>query len=180
MFNTLKQSMGGNSGTVNIFLVDFDTQINRSVSVNLKDPDALTLLKSVLNSMDSGGGTNYEDVFKTTANWFQSADAVANKGATNLTYFITDGKPTYYQSNEWTNPNLYSGTRLDSVITTSNYQLGKATSLYPDSDHQIDITASGYVTVWSKSGNNWSYKEFGALHAPVSYTHLTLPTIYSV
>jgi len=165
VFNTLKQSMGGNSGTVNIFLVDFDTQINRSVSVNLKDPDALTLLKSVLNSMDSGGGTNYEDVFKTTANWFQSADAVANKGATNLTYFITDGKPTYYQSNEWTNPNLYSGTRLDSVITTSNYQLGKATSLYPDSDHQIDITASGYVTVWSKSGNNWSYKEFGALHA---------------
>ena len=100
VFNTLKQSMGGNSGTVNIFLVDFDTQINKSVSVNLNDPNALTLLKSVLDSMASGGGTNYEDVFKTTANWFQSADAVANKGATNLTYFITDGKPTYYQSDE--------------------------------------------------------------------------------
>ncbi|WP_095133360.1 retention module-containing protein [Pseudomonas sp. Irchel s3h14] len=166
VFNTLKQSMGGNSGTVNIFLVDFDTQINRSVSVNLKDPDALTLLKSVLDSMSSGGGTNYEDVFKTTANWFQSADAVANKGATNLTYFITDGKPTYYQNDESTNPNLYGGAKLDSVITTSNYQLGKAISLYPDSDHQIDITASGYVTVWTKSGNsNWSYKDFGTLHA---------------
>ena len=104
VFNTLKQSMGGNSGTVNIFLVDFDTQVNRSVSVNLKDPNALTLLKSVLDSMASGGGTNYEDVFKTTANWFQSADAVANKGATNLTYFITDGKPTYYQSDESSQP----------------------------------------------------------------------------
>ncbi|MHC8398328.1 retention module-containing protein [Pseudomonas sp. MDT1-17] len=165
VFNTLKQSMGGNSGTVNIFLADFDNQVNKSVSVNLNDPNALILLKAVLDSMASGGGTNYEDVFKTTANWFQSADAVANKGATNLTYFITDGKPTYYQSAESTNPNLYGSVKLDSVITTSNYQLGKAISLYPDNNHQIDITASGYVTVGTKSGGSWSYKDFGTLHA---------------
>ena len=54
--------------------------------------------------MASGGGTNYEDVFKTTANFFQSAQALGNIGATNLTYFITDGEPTYYQSGESTNP----------------------------------------------------------------------------
>ncbi|WP_177408894.1 immunoglobulin-like domain-containing protein, partial [Pseudomonas sp. R24(2017)] len=166
VFNTLKQSLGGsNSGTVNIFLVDFDTQVNKSVSVNLNDPNALTLLKAVLDSMSSGGGTNYEDVFKTTANWFQSAEAVANTGAKNLTYFITDGQPTYYQSNESTNPTLYGNKTLDSLITTSNYQLGKAVSLYPDSSHQIDISASGYVTVWTKSGGNWSYQNFGTLHA---------------
>ena len=164
VFNTLKQSLGTNSGTVNIFLVDFDTQANKSVSVNLNDPTALTQLKAVLDSMSSGGGTNYEDVFKTTANWFLSADAVANTGAKNLTYFITDGKPTYYQTSE-SNPNLYSGKSLDSLITTSNYQMGKAVSLYPDSKHQIDITASGYVTVLSKSGNGWSSKDFGYLHA---------------
>ncbi|UVM27620.1 immunoglobulin-like domain-containing protein [Pseudomonas sp. B21-021] len=165
VFNTLKQSLGSNSGTVNIFLVDFDTQVNKSVSVNLNDPNALTLLKAVLDSMSSGGGTNYEDVFKTTANWFQSAEAVANTGAKNLTYFITDGQPTYYQSNEATNPTLYGNKTLDSLITTSNYQLGKAISLYPDSTHQIDISASGYVTVWTKSGGSWSYQNFGTLHA---------------
>ncbi|MEO6681087.1 MAG: LapA family giant adhesin, partial [Pseudomonas sp.] len=165
VFNTLKQSMGGNSGTVNIFLVDFDTQVNKSVSVNLNDPNALTSLKAVLDSMSSGGGTNYEDVFKTTANWFQSADAVANTGAKNLTYFITDGKPTYYQSGEQTNPNLYGSVKLDSVINTTNYQLGKAVSLVPDSTHQIDISASGAVTVWTKSGGNWSYTSPGTLHA---------------
>ncbi|WP_223544017.1 tandem-95 repeat protein, partial [Pseudomonas sp. BF-B-28] len=178
VFNTLKQSLGSNSGTVNIFLVDFDTQVNKSVSVNLKDPNALTQLKATLDSMSSGGGTNYEDVFKTTANWFQSAGAVANTGAKNLTYFITDGKPTYYQSGESTNPTLYGSTTLDSLITTSNYQPGTAISLFPDSTHQIDITASGYVTVWTKSsnGNNgngngngnggsWSYKDFGYLRA---------------
>ncbi len=39
VFNTLKQSMGGNSGTVNIFLVDFDTQINKSVSIQSERPE---------------------------------------------------------------------------------------------------------------------------------------------
>ncbi|RON83260.1 LapA family giant adhesin [Pseudomonas fluorescens] len=166
VFNTLKQSLGGsNSGTVNIFLVDFDTQVNKSVSVNLNDPNALTKLKAVLDSMASGGGTNYEDVFKTTANWFQSADAVANTGAKNLTYFITDGQPTYYQTGESTNPYLYGNKTLDSLITTTNYKLGTAVSLYPDSTHQIDISANGSVTVWTKSGGNWSYQNFGTLHA---------------
>ncbi|WP_426232645.1 LapA family giant adhesin [Pseudomonas sp. TWP3-2] len=165
VFNTLKQSMGGNSGTVNIFLVDFDTQVKQSVSVNLNDPNALTKLKAVLDSMSSGGGTNYEDVFKTTANFFQSAEAVANTGAKNLTYFITDGQPTYYQTGESTNPYLYGNKTLDSLITTANYKLGTAVSLTPDSTHQIDITAAGAVTVWTKSGNSWSYQNFGTLHA---------------
>ena len=165
VFNTLKQSMGGNSGTVNIFLVDFDTQVKQSVSVNLNDPTALTKLKAVLDSMTSGGGTNYEDVFKTTANFFQSAEAVANTGAKNLTYFITDGQPTYYQTGESTNPYLYGNKTLDSLITTTNYKLGTAVSLYPDSTHQIDISANGSVTVWSKSGGSWSYQNFGTLHA---------------
>ncbi|PKA70071.1 surface adhesion protein [Pseudomonas baetica] len=166
VFNTLKQSLGGsNSGTVNIFLVDFDAQVKQSVSVNLNDPNALTKLKAVLDSMTSGGGTNYEDVFKTTANFFQSAEAVANTGAKNLTYFITDGQPTYYQTGESTNPYLYGNKTLDSLITTTNYTLGTAVSLYPDSTHQIDISANGSVTVWSKSGGNWSYLNFGTLHA---------------
>nr|WP_315445165.1 immunoglobulin-like domain-containing protein [uncultured Pseudomonas sp.] len=166
VFNTLKQSLGGsNSGTVNIFLVDFDTQVKQSVSVNLNDPNALTKLKAVLDSMTSGGGTNYEDVFKTTANFFQSAEAVANTGAKNLTYFITDGQPTYYQTGESTNPYLYGNKTLDSLITTTNYKLGTAVSLYPDSSHQIDISANGSVTVWTKSGSNWSYQNFGTLHA---------------
>ncbi|WP_455669787.1 immunoglobulin-like domain-containing protein, partial [Pseudomonas iridis] len=166
VFNTLKQSLGGsNSGTVNIFLVDFDTQVKQSVSVNLNDPSALTKLKAVLDSMTSGGGTNYEDVFKTTANFFQSAEAVANTGAKNLTYFITDGQPTYYQTGESTNPYLYGNKTLDSLITTTNYKLGTAVSLYPDSSHQIDISANGSVTVWTKSGGSWSYQNFGTLHA---------------
>ncbi|MGN4051873.1 LapA family giant adhesin [Pseudomonas sp. SM4] len=167
VFNTLKQSLGGsNSGTVNIFLVDFDTQVNKSVSVNLNDPNALTLLKAVLDSMSSGGGTNYEDVFKTTANWFQSTEAVANTGAKNLTYFITDGQPTYYQSGEQTNPTLYGSVKFDSVVTTSNYKLGDTFSTYIDNTHYLSINASGFAQLQTYTNRyGWSTTNLGTVHA---------------
>ncbi|TFF70103.1 type I secretion C-terminal target domain-containing protein, partial [Aeromonas taiwanensis] len=109
VFASLKNSAGTEgAGKVNIFLVDFDTLANKSVSVNLKDNNALSQLQAILNSMDgssdNGGGTNYEDVFKTTANWFSSSTVQGNTNAKNLTYFITDGRPTYYLSSEGTNP----------------------------------------------------------------------------
>ncbi|QHF48196.1 LapA family giant adhesin [Pseudomonas sp. S49] len=167
VFNSLKQSLGGsNSGTVNIFLVDFDTQVNKSVSVNLNDPNALTQLKAVLDSMASGGGTNYEDVFKTTANWFQSADAVANTGAKNLTYFITDGQPTYYQSGEQTNPTLYGNVKLDDVVKTSNYKPGDTFSTYIDNTHALTINSAGTVTLQTyNSWWGWSSSNLGTIHA---------------
>ncbi|URM28834.1 retention module-containing protein [Pseudomonas frederiksbergensis] len=173
VFNTLKQSMGGNSGTVNIFLADFDNQVNKSVSVNLNDPNALTLLKSVLDSMSSGGGTNYEDVFKTTANWFQSADAMANTGAKNLTYFITDGKPTYYQGGEQTNPTLFGNVKLDDVITTTNYKLGQTYSGYLDNTHYLTIDSAGNVTLqtYKNSSGRWHSDELGTLHAEGNGTY---------
>jgi len=160
------QSMGGNSGTVKIFLVDFDTQVNKSVSVNLNDPNALATLKTVLDSMSSGGGTNYEDVFKTTANWFQSTDAVSNTGAKNLTYFITDGQPTYYQSGEQTNPTLYGTVKLDDVVKTSNYKPGDTFSTYIDSTHYPSIASNGAAqlqTYTTKYG--WSATNLGTVHA---------------
>ncbi|QTD33591.1 LapA family giant adhesin [Pseudomonas fluorescens] len=165
VFNTLKQSLGSNSGTVNIFLVDFDTQVNKSVSVNLNDPNALTLLKAVLDSMSSGGGTNYEDVFKATANFFQSAEAVANAGAKNLTYFITDGQPTYYQSGEQTNPTLYGNVKLDDVVKTSNYKLGDSFSTYIDSTHYLSINTAGAVVLQTLKNGSWSWNSVGTIHA---------------
>ncbi|PMW95010.1 large adhesive protein [Pseudomonas sp. FW215-R2] len=165
VFNTLKQSMGNNSGTVNIFLVDFDTQVNKSVSVNLNDPNALTLLKAVLDSMTSGGGTNYEDVFKATANFFQSTEALANTGAKNLTYFITDGQPTYYQSGEQTNPTLYGNVKLDDVVKTSNYKLGDSFSTYIDSTHYLSINTAGAVVLQTLKNGNWSWNSLGTIHA---------------
>ncbi|WP_434570446.1 retention module-containing protein [Pseudomonas sp. Z3-8] len=166
VFNTLKQSLGSNSGTVNIFLADFDNQVNKNVAVNLNDPNALTLLKSVLDSMVSGGNTNYEDVFKTTANFFNSTQALSNTGAKNLTYFITDGEPTRYQSGEETNPVLYGTVKLDDVLSAANYTVGKYYTQTIDSTHKFVIEENGDMYLSTKSGkNNWNESYVGTVHA---------------
>ncbi|AZE45864.1 T1SS secreted agglutinin RTX [Pseudomonas chlororaphis] len=172
VFNSLKNSLGSStSGTVNIFLADFDTQVNKQVSVNLNDPNALNQLNAILDSMASGGGTNYEDVFKTTANFFQSSAATSNTNATNLTYFITDGKPTFYQAGEQTNPTLYSGgAKLDDVVNPSTYKLGDTFSKVLDSTHNLNVSVSGTVTLQTytsnwRGGGSWSTSTLGTLHA---------------
>ncbi|CDF92448.1 RTX toxin, putative [Pseudomonas sp. SHC52] len=165
VFNTLKQSLGSNSGTVNIFLADFDNQVNKNVAVNLNDPNALTLLKSVIDSMVSGGGTNYEDVFKTTANFFNSTQALNNTGAKNLTYFITDGQPTLYQSGEQTNPTLYGNVKLDDVLSAANYSIGKYYTQTIDSTHKYTIYENGDMYLSTKNGRNWNDNYVGTVHA---------------
>ncbi|WP_434704541.1 retention module-containing protein [Pseudomonas sp. Z1-12] len=165
VFNTLKQSLGSNSGTVNIFLADFDNQVNKNVAVNLNDPNALTLLKDVLDSMVSGGNTNYEDVFKTTANFFKSTQALSNTGAKNLTYFITDGEPTRYQSGEQPNPVLYGTVKLDDVLSAANYTVGKQYSQTIDSTHKFTIEENGDMFLSIKNGKNWNENYVGTVHA---------------
>ncbi len=94
VFDTLKANVGQHSGKVNIFLVDFDNPSKQSVAVDISEADAWTKLESVLKSMSAEGGTNYEDVFNTTSNWFKGEQATSNVGASNMAYFITDGKAT--------------------------------------------------------------------------------------
>ncbi|WP_372029224.1 retention module-containing protein [Pseudomonas kurunegalensis] len=172
VFNSLKASLGSDtSGTVNIFLVDFDTQVNKNVAVNLADPDALSKLQAVLNSMVGGyygGGTNYEDAFKTTANFFKSTMAISNTGAENLTYFITDGKPTYYQNGESTNPRLWTGGKyLDDVVNVNNFKIGDSFSTMVDSTHKLEISSNGTVTLYTYKSNGRldSTNELGTIHA---------------
>ncbi|AZF40323.1 T1SS secreted agglutinin RTX [Pseudomonas sp. R1-43-08] len=166
VFNSLKNSLGANtSGTVNIFLADFDSQVNKSIAINLNAPNALTQLKAVLDSMGSEGGTNYEDVFKTTANFFQSDLATKNTGATNLTYFITDGQPTFYQSGEQTNPTLYGNVKFDDVVTTANYTPGTAVGKYLDNTHYLSIDASGAAQLQTSNGFWWTAYNLGTVRA---------------
>ncbi|HEN8802199.1 TPA: type I secretion C-terminal target domain-containing protein [Pseudomonas putida] len=175
VFKTLKASLGSDiSGTVNILLLDFDTQVNKNVTVNLADPDALKNLQAVLNSMvgdTGGGGTNYEDAFKTAANFFKSTVATSNTNAENLTYFITDGKPTYYQSGESINPRLWSnGLYLDDVVNVNKYKVGDTYSAMVDATHKVEISSSGVLkvlTYGSFFGTTYleSTRTVGTIHA---------------
>ncbi len=168
VFNSLIASANGDhSGKVNVFLADFDTQVGKSISVDLSDTNALNKLTGVLNSLSSGGGTNYEDVFKTTANWFQSQTVTSNPGK-NLTYFITDGQPTYYQSGENTNPVVIdyrqaSDVTLDALLNVNNYRPGDIVKVNLGGSDRIVVDANGRVYKWTEtssgSGTRWSSAE---------------------
>ncbi|MFG0630369.1 immunoglobulin-like domain-containing protein [Pseudomonas sp. xss_2] len=162
VFKTLAASVkGAQSGTVNVLLVDFATQVKSTVAVKLNDAGLQTLLDA-LKTLSSDGGTNYEDAFKTTANWFQNLKDAGNTGS-NQTFFITDGQPTYYQTGEQANPNLAnSSIKLDTFLTTINYKVGDTVTNYQlDTTNRVSIDSSGNLTAQTR-GNfdilTWSYK----------------------
>ncbi|MCH7373535.1 VCBS domain-containing protein [Aeromonas sp. MR16] len=174
VFATLKASAGTEgAGKVNIFLVDFDTQANKSITVDLKDPNALSNLQAIINGMDgsywNGGATNYEDALKTTSNWFNSDTAKNNTNAKNLAYFITDGAPNTYYDYEDTNPvvNTKTNERLDSFVNVNNYVKGEAFYANIGGSSRMLIDANGNVQKWSQNGNNnkWSSTPIGTLKA---------------
>ncbi|MBC3438894.1 type I secretion C-terminal target domain-containing protein [Pseudomonas sp. BW16M2] len=173
VFKTLAASVKGDqSGTVNILLVDFATQVKSNVAVTLNDAGLQTLLNA-LNNLRADGGTNYEDAFKTTANWFQNLKDGGNTGS-NQTFFITDGKPTYYQTNENPNPTLgTSGITLDTFLASINYKPGMAFNDYIDSSrtNYVSIDNAGNLQVQYISGRNWKYGVSGELHAEGNGTY---------
>nr|WP_319004564.1 immunoglobulin-like domain-containing protein [Pseudomonas sp. BT-42-2] len=162
VFKTLAASVkGAQSGTVNVLLVDFATQVKSTVAVKLNDAGLQTLLDA-LKTLSSDGGTNYEDAFKTTANWFQNLKDAGNTGS-NQTFFITDGQPTYYQSGEQANPNLAnSSVKLDTFLTTINYKAGDTVTNYQlDTTNRVSIDSSGNLTAQTRGSFDiftWSYK----------------------
>ncbi|MCL2892705.1 immunoglobulin-like domain-containing protein, partial [Brenneria tiliae] len=168
VFNSLIESAGGdNAGTVNVFLADFDSQVQQTVSVNLADSDALAKLTATLESMRAGGGTNYEDVFKATANWFLSDQVTGNAG-NNLTYFITDGQPTFHQ--DWEDPNPAIATdrwgntlRLDDILDVDNYQAGEEVRVNIDGRERVVVDSQGQV--YSYVYSYWGSSKIGQLRA---------------
>ncbi|UVM67076.1 retention module-containing protein [Pseudomonas sp. B21-009] len=167
VFDTLANSVkGAQSGTVNILLVDFSSQVNKSVSVNLSDAGSLQALKDALKAMYSDGGTNYEDAFKTTANWFQTLKNAGNTGS-NQTFFITDGQPTFHQANEQGNPQLAnSGWTLDSFLQAINYKPGDTLNRYQlDSNNRVSIDADGNLNAQYKYYGSWYTSTSGTIRA---------------
>lgn len=172
VFETLQASAETNgAGKVNIFLVDFDTQANTSISVDLSDSGALDSLLAVIDDMDgssrNGGSTNYEDALKTTSNWFNSDIAINNINANNLAYFISDGSPNTYNHYEQTNPiiNTRTGSQLDSYVNVNNYTKGQAFYASIGGESRMIIDQAGSVFSWSKNGSQWYSTYIGTLYA---------------
>ncbi|WP_313741681.1 immunoglobulin-like domain-containing protein, partial [Pseudomonas sp.] len=156
VFQTLAASVKGDlSGTVNVLLVDFATQVKSTVAVKLNDAGLQTLL-TALQNLSSDGGTNYEDAFKTTANWFQNLKDAGSTG-TNQTFFITDGQPTFYQTGEQGNPTLAnSSVKLDTFLSNINYKPGNTVTNYQlDTNNRVSIDSSGNMVAQTRTYDFW-------------------------
>ncbi len=88
--------LADHDGTINIALIPFAGASSTRVSLSIQDLNAgnLSQLTDAINALSADGGTNYEAAFNTAVDWFSGSDV--DSGATNLTYFLTDGNPTYY------------------------------------------------------------------------------------
>src|SRR5699024_6143178 len=137
--------------------------------------DVDTQLTAFLNTMTSGGGTNYEAAFKDAANWFRSPMVESNPG-NNLTYFITDGEPTYYYQTSTDNPTVwrYSSQNsycLNQVMNGKNYEFGDTIVARTDgfngvnfynikdgpvqSGDRVIVDGYGRIHQWTRVGNRW-------------------------
>ncbi|MFM1665680.1 Ig-like domain-containing protein [Aeromonas salmonicida] len=169
VFTSLKTSAGAdNAGTVNLLLVDFDTTTRGSVSVNLADSGALKTLLDALKGMSADGGTNYEAAFSKAADWFAASMATSNVDAKNLAYFITDGKPTFYDLG--TTTRLWEVKVIDwayssddylnsTSLNLANYVLGN-TVTYRGAEV---VNSKGEVIKWTQGGDGWSRTTVGII-----------------
>ncbi|MEX6667176.1 retention module-containing protein [Pseudomonas sp. W2-17] len=137
-----------NAGKINVLLVDFDTNVRSTVSVDMSDKAAaLKTLAAALATMTSGGTTNYEDAFKTTANWFAGLNST-NPTGENRTYFITDGEPNVYQ-NTSTVLGTVSGTAITLATALDSWHLGSTYTV----NGKVAIDTVGHVYSYASNSN---------------------------
>ncbi|MCA0973873.1 VCBS domain-containing protein [Halomonas denitrificans] len=95
----LVEQLADFDGIINLQVVDFDTGARFTQTLDLGSSESevdriVDYINSVDGSRNSGGGTNYEAAFEASKGWLEEQSAA--NGYENLTYFLTDGLPTFY------------------------------------------------------------------------------------
>ncbi|ENO1333622.1 tandem-95 repeat protein [Vibrio parahaemolyticus] len=136
VLNTLIESASGpHSGKVNVLLTTFSTESKQVLELDLSSDNAKSQVESILDAIVKlgDGNTNYEAGFQSALNWFENADS----GATNLSYFISDGRPNQATDN---NVNWYSN-KESVVLGVSEQQLVTLADVLP-SDYRFGDTVT--------------------------------------
>ncbi|EGR3263879.1 RTX toxin [Vibrio parahaemolyticus] len=136
VLNTLIESASGpHSGKVNVLLTTFSTESKQVLELDLSSDNAKSQVESILDAIVKlgDGNTNYEAGFQSALNWFENADS----GSTNLSYFISDGRPNQATDN---NVNWYSS-KESVVLGVSEQQLVTLADVLP-SDYRFGDTVT--------------------------------------
>ena len=100
----LANSLAGHDGVVNVLLVGFAASATSFWINNLSASNVDDLIDEI-EDLNANGGTNYEAAFNETVNWFNSQAAAQQPGGQtfeDVTFFLSDGDPTYYLNNNGT------------------------------------------------------------------------------
>ncbi|WP_337924258.1 cadherin-like domain-containing protein [Vibrio fluvialis] len=92
----LAKDLVNHDGVININLIGFESSAHSALTLQLT-ADNLQQLLTEIQDMDAEGGTNYEAAFDLASDWFSHQPT---EGYENLTYFLTDGDPTFSNSGD--------------------------------------------------------------------------------
>ncbi|MFB2849297.1 retention module-containing protein [Aeromonas veronii] len=91
----LANQLKDHDGEINVTLISFATNASELVTIVGLDASNMNTLIGAINGLVANGGTNYVAAFNQTVQWFNNGSK-ADPGYQNLTFFVTDGNPTYY------------------------------------------------------------------------------------
>ncbi|MBY7818436.1 cadherin-like domain-containing protein, partial [Vibrio fluvialis] len=92
----LAKDLVNHDGVININLIGFESSAHSALTLQLT-ADNLQQLLTEIKDMNAKGGTNYEAAFDLASDWFSHQPT---EGYENLTYFLTDGDPTFSNSGD--------------------------------------------------------------------------------
>ncbi|MEI6359782.1 MAG: Ig-like domain-containing protein, partial [Synechococcus sp. ELA619] len=158
-------------GKVNISLVNFATDVktvdldpklagNQSSVIDLTNSNSAGVL-SAISWLTADGGTNYEAAFvKATSeiSALQKSYSSTQGGYQTITYFLTDGDPTYYIKAD--------GTRGGNGSSTTATELNESIATFASLSGKSDVYAIGIGT----SANSSYLQFFDNTFGPVSTT----------
>ncbi|WP_270689606.1 VWA domain-containing protein, partial [Aeromonas sp. D3] len=91
----LANQLKDHDGEINITLISFATNASERVTIVGLDASNVINLTNAIDTLVANGGTNYEAAFNQAVQWFNNGSQ-ADPDYENLTFFVTDGNPTYY------------------------------------------------------------------------------------
>ncbi|OOE52371.1 Ig-like domain-containing protein [Salinivibrio kushneri] len=151
-------------GEINLSLVDFDNYADVKIDVDdftgLSEYQFEQRIDNVIDQLNAGGGTNYESAFNKASNWFNNH---SNANSENLSFFFTDGKPTFSTSS-----GMQTGWEMDNAELVDSIQayqqlaqqstvraIGLGDGINADVLRYFDNTdVSGTEVVYDENGNS--------------------------
>ena len=91
----LADTLVNHSGSVNLQIVEFGSDLKSNVTFNDIDTSDLSAIESAIEALDDGSYTNYEAGFRAAEDWFSNQ----SNGYENMAFFLTDGEPNRYLDN---------------------------------------------------------------------------------